>query len=128
MLERLYRGSIVNYHTFFQDDYPGEVSLRFATQSIMKELSLQKMEELVLLFPRLKTVFDSFRKQTLLKSKTFPLDFIMVLQKQVTRRLLKKCRDEILAKKADQVDKVVKIENQRRKNIRLDIMDHEQTK
>lgn len=59
------------------------------------------MEELVLLFPKLKTVFDSFRKQTLLKNKTFPLDFIMVLQKRVTSRLLKKCRDEILAKKAE---------------------------
>ena len=67
MLERLYRGSIVNQHTFFQDDYPGEVSLRFATESIMKELTLAKMEELAQLFPKLKTTFDSFRKQTLLK-------------------------------------------------------------
>lgn len=46
VLERLYRGSVINYHTFFQEDYAGEVHFRFAQHSILKELELTKINEL----------------------------------------------------------------------------------
>jgi len=44
VIERLFRGSIINYRTFFMEEH-GQVYLRFSTQSIMKELSYEKMEQ-----------------------------------------------------------------------------------
>jgi CRP-like cAMP-binding protein len=46
VIERLFRGSVLNYHTFFQEDHNSEVYLRFARNSILKELELSRMLEL----------------------------------------------------------------------------------
>lgn len=53
VLERLYRGSVLNYHTFFQEQYNGELYMRFATQSILKSLTLKRMEQIAKQFPKL---------------------------------------------------------------------------
>ena len=42
VIERLFKGSIVNYRTFFMEER-GTVSLRFAAPSVLKVLSKEKM-------------------------------------------------------------------------------------
>jgi len=42
VIERLFKGSIVNYRTFFMEE-KGVVNLRFAMPSVLKALSKKKM-------------------------------------------------------------------------------------
>jgi len=45
LLEKLFRGSIINYRTFFMEE-AGQVYFRFARQSILLELPCAMMEEI----------------------------------------------------------------------------------
>jgi CRP-like cAMP-binding protein len=46
VIERLFKGSIVNYRTFFMEER-GAVNLRFAVPSVLKVLSKDKMTQIV---------------------------------------------------------------------------------
>jgi len=46
VIERLFKGSIINYRTFFMEE-SGSVNLRFAAPSVLKVLSKEKMEHIV---------------------------------------------------------------------------------
>lgn len=45
VIERLFKGSIVNYRTFFMNEF-GSVNMRFAAPSVLKVLSNEKMNQL----------------------------------------------------------------------------------
>ena len=46
VLERLFRGSILNYRTFFFDE-TAEVNMRFVTDSVLKVLSKNRLDKIV---------------------------------------------------------------------------------
>lgn len=81
LLERLFRGSVINHNTFFQTHYAGEVYLRFTETSILKELTLQRMNELCEANKSLLKAFQYY------KLKYFgiqqPLDYIMRLPRHI---------------------------------------------
>ena len=51
VIERLFRGSIVNYRTFFMEER-GVCALRFATASVLKALHKDKMEAICAKHPK----------------------------------------------------------------------------
>lgn len=113
VLERLYRGSVINYHTFFQEDYAGEVFLRFSTSSVLKELSLTSMNELCGMFPKLKKAFESFKLSTFKAGKQLPLDYIMVLPQLVMANLYNKTTQQLCEERKSEIDKKIKDEEHR---------------
>jgi len=56
VIERLYRGSIINYRTFFMEEH-GTVYMRFAAQSVMQELPYSVMEQLNAKYESLSKIF-----------------------------------------------------------------------
>lgn len=83
VIERLFKGSIVNYRTFFMEE-KGVVNLRFAMPSVLKALSKQKMQEIADNHPNLKTAFNKYKLKIAKDSKSIPLDYIMALPKKIT--------------------------------------------
>ena len=47
VIERLFKGSIINYRTFFMEE-KGAVNLRFGVASVLKALSKEKMDAICL--------------------------------------------------------------------------------
>lgn len=88
MLERLFRGSVINYRTFFMEEH-GKVYIRFSTQSVMQELTYETMEKIALKFPAVSSVFNRYKLEIVKKGDAIPLDYIMHLPKRVNRKLSK---------------------------------------
>lgn len=82
MLEKLFRGSIINYRTFFMED-DGKVYYRFGRNSICSILSYDTMEELIQRHTVLRQKFLKFKKETIINDKPFPLDYIMNMPKHL---------------------------------------------
>ena len=60
VIERLFKGSIVNYRTFFMEER-GSVNLRFAAPSILKVLSKEKMNQITEKHPQLGQIFSKYK-------------------------------------------------------------------
>ena len=83
VIERLFKGSIVNYRTFFMEER-GSVSLRFAAPSVLKVLSKEKMNFLIEKHPSLGNIFNKYKLKIIKDSKAIPLDYVMALPKKIT--------------------------------------------
>lgn len=81
-LEKLFRGSVINYRTFFMEE-DGQVYYKFGKNSILFTLAYEKMEELCKKHEDLNKKFQKFKQQTIMKEKPFPLDYIMELPKHL---------------------------------------------
>lgn len=84
ILEKLFRGSIINYRTFFMEDH-GRVYYRFGKTSICAVLDVEKIEKLLPKHQELKRKFTKFKQKTILEDKQFPLDYIMSLPNHLRR-------------------------------------------
>lgn len=82
VLEKLFRGSIINYRTFYMPD-DGKVYYRFGRNSICSTLHFDVFEEIYPKHPELKKKFTKFRRNTITEDKPFPLDYIMNLPKHL---------------------------------------------
>jgi signal-transduction protein with cAMP-binding, CBS, and nucleotidyltransferase domain len=60
VLERLFRGSILNYRTFFMEE-GAAVQLKFSKASVMQELPYSMMQEISDRFPELNKEFQKYR-------------------------------------------------------------------
>jgi signal-transduction protein with cAMP-binding, CBS, and nucleotidyltransferase domain len=60
VIERLFRGSVLNYRTFFMEE-GAAVQLRFGKASIMQELPYTEMQKLLKKYPEFNKVFMQFR-------------------------------------------------------------------
>jgi hypothetical protein len=78
VLEKLFRGSVINYRTFFMED-SGKVFYRFGRKSICSTLDLGTINDILLKHRELKNKFLKYKQKTILSQKTFPLDYIMKL-------------------------------------------------
>lgn len=85
ILEKLFRGSIINYRTFFMED-DGKVYYRFGRNSICSVLPYDKMLEILPKYDKLKRKFVAFKLKTIQMGKPFPLDYIMNLPKHLRRK------------------------------------------
>ena len=65
ILEKLFRGSIVNYRTFFMEE-GGKVYYRFGRNSICSAITIEKMAEILPRHPVLRKKFMQFKKTTVL--------------------------------------------------------------
>ena len=95
VIERLFRGSIINYRTFFMEEF-GVTFMRFATASVLKALHKDKMEELCGKYPRtLGKVFNQYKLKIIKENKSIPLDYVMKLPKKITRKIQKATRKKL---------------------------------
>ena len=84
VLEKLFRGSIINYRTFFMEE-DGKVYYKFGRNSISFELPISVMMEILPRHKELKK-FQSFKQKTIIQNKPFPLDYIMKLPRHLQKR------------------------------------------
>jgi len=82
IIERLFRGSVINYRTFYMPD-DGKVYYRFGRNSICSTLHYDTFEEIYPRHSTLKKKFTRFRRATITDDKPFPLDYIMNLPKHL---------------------------------------------
>jgi len=78
IIEKLFRGSVINWRTFYMPD-DGKVFYRFGRNSICSTLFFDVFEEVYQRHPGLKRKFTKFRRTTITDDKPFPLDYIMNL-------------------------------------------------
>lgn len=83
VIERLFKGSIINYRTFFMEER-GSVNLRFAAPSVLKVLSKAKMSYIVEKHPSLGQIFNKYKLRIIKDQKAIPLDYVMALPKKIT--------------------------------------------
>ena len=102
VIERLFKGSIVNYRTFFMEER-GSVNLRFAAPSVLKVLSKEKMNVITERHPHLGTVFNKYKLKIVKDSKAIPLDYVMALPKKITDQLIKDTRKKLLSGRQDEL-------------------------
>ena len=82
MLEKLFRGSIINYRTFFMEE-DGKVYYRFGRNSICSILTYDVMLDLSTRHKTLQQQFLQFKKNTIQENKPYPLDYIMNMPKHL---------------------------------------------
>jgi len=85
ILEKLFRGSIINYRTFFMEE-DGKVFYRFGRNSICFTLPFELFNEILNRHKELNLKFMKFQKKTVLQEKPFPLDYIMNLPKNLREK------------------------------------------
>ena len=76
VIDRLFRGSIVNYRNWFMEDN-AYVFLRFAKDSIVQILEIAKFYEICRKNPDMEKAFLKYQKETFSEAKTYPLDYII---------------------------------------------------
>lgn len=99
ILERLRRGSVLNYRTFLQE-FSAQVCSRCTTKTILLELTYEQMVALCKHHETMEKKFLRFEKEILKEKKSYPLDYIMNLPEE-----------------AVEVDRESKYEEIRRENI-----------
>ena len=82
VLEKLFRGSIINYRTFFMED-SGKVFYRFGRNTICSQIDFKTMINVMSRHKDLLKVFKRFKNKTTSLQKTFPLDYIMTIPKHL---------------------------------------------
>jgi len=82
MIEKLFRGSIINFRTFFMEE-DGKVYYRFGRNSICSLLDVDTMEDVATRHHVLRKKFSEFRKNTIMQDKPYPLDYIMNVPKHL---------------------------------------------
>jgi len=106
VLERLFRGSVINYKNVFMSTSSNptlsQVTLRFASESVIKTLSLASLNEIRGRDKDLNKAVQRFNLKVA-KLPVAPLDYILVLPKKVYSRLLEKTREKMLFGKQDQL-------------------------
>ena len=78
LLEKLFRGSAINYRTFFME-YAGKVNMRTGRSTVLLEVDYTDFENLMQKHEVLETQFLKFQKKILTEGNTFPLDYVMYL-------------------------------------------------
>jgi hypothetical protein len=90
VIERLYRGSIINYRTWFMDEQ-AKVYLRFEKNSIVQELKIDVMNTLCGIHKTdLEEKFLRYQTKISKENKPYPLDYIMNLPPEHRNKNLSK--------------------------------------
>ena len=82
----------------------------------MKELTYEKMEQVSANHPDLAKTFQRYKLAIIKESKGMPLDYVMVLPKRITRKILKQTKLNLVEQEADRLLQAV---NDRNKELML---------
>ena len=81
VIERLFRGSIINYRTFFMEEN-GICNLRFAADSILKALHKDRMNVICNKYPKMHFVRLLWRRGDMVKNgQTLKKKFVFLYKK-----------------------------------------------
>ena len=100
VIERLFKGSIINYRTFFMQE-SGSVSLRFAAPSVLKVLSKERMTAIASKHKSLDNIFNKYKLKIIKDGKNIPLDYVMALPKKITDQLIRDTRKKLVQERQD---------------------------
>jgi len=78
VIEKLFRGSIINYRTFFMED-DGKLYYRFGKNSICSSIHYKDFASIFPKHEDLKKNFSKFKRKVITENKPYPLDYIMEL-------------------------------------------------
>jgi len=76
ILEKLFKGAIINYRTFFNENTT-EVCYRFARSSICFAIPYDKLMEILQRHKELERQLHLYKQKMMVQGKTFPLDYIV---------------------------------------------------
>lgn len=104
LFERLFRGSVINYKSIFQQGSQMQVNIRFANEAVIKVLSRKNLQNLT---KKHKAMEKNVRKFTFKMNRInqSPLDYIISLPKPIYRELIKRTRQKILFSKQEKLMK-----------------------
>jgi CRP-like cAMP-binding protein len=94
VLERLFRGSVINYKTIFREENC-QVSMRFASESVIKSLSLVDLKAIRLKDKKLNRAIQKYELKVA-RSPAAPLDYMISLPKKVFAKLIDRTREKML--------------------------------
>ena len=84
VIDRLYKGSILNYRTFFMEDL-NYVFVRCATSVTVLYLTLPMLNNIIGSHSDMEKYFLSYQNNILKKNKNYPLDYILKLPSQTLK-------------------------------------------
>lgn len=99
MIERLFRGSVINYKNAFLGA-ESQVTLKFAAESVIKTLHIKKLTKIQTKNSELKKSIKKFILKVERLAHT-PLDYILALPKKVYKTLIERTREKMLYGKQD---------------------------
>lgn len=94
VLERLFRGSVINYKNIFTRD-KSQVNMRFATEGVVTSLNRERLNQLKKNDKKLAKRMSKFELKVT-KIPSAPLDYILVLPKKVNAKLIERTREKML--------------------------------
>jgi len=103
VIEKLFRGSIINYRTFFMED-DGKLYYRFGKNSICSTIHYKDFASIFPKHRELKRKFIKFKRHVITEDKPFPLDYIMELPDHLRNNKL----DEEVQSKAWRLENILK--------------------
>jgi hypothetical protein len=95
VIERLFRGSVINYRTFFLET-PGLVFLRFVEDSIIMEMPFPVLEKILKKHPVLDKTFNQFKLTFVKSGRNIPLDYIMELPKKIFNKIRENAKKRLI--------------------------------
>ena len=81
VLEKLFRGSIINHRTFFTENST-DVNYRFARSSICFAITHEKLMEILQRHKELEKSFKLYKQKMIVQNKHFPIDVIVSVPKK----------------------------------------------
>ena len=106
VIERLFRGSVINYKNAFTPNSTSLVTLRFAMESVIKELKLSDLKNIQNKNPELNKAIQRFQMK-IARLPIAPLDYILALPKKVYSMLIDRTREKMLFGKQDDLMKAL---------------------
>ena len=101
VLERLFRGSVINYKNIFSqdgDDHKSKVNMRIAQEAVIKLLSKKDIEIIRGKNKELNRAIEKFEVK-ITRLPACPLDYIVMLPKKVYNKLIERTREKMLFSK-----------------------------
>jgi len=99
VIERLFRGSVINYKNAFLNA-KSQVTLRFATEAVIKTLNLKNLNNIQTKNSQLNKAIQRFQLK-ITRLPIAPLDYILALPKKVYTTLIDRTREKMLFGKQD---------------------------
>ena len=106
VIERLFRGSVINYKNAFTPNATSRVTLRFAMESVIKELKLSDLKKIQEKNVELNKAIQRFQMK-IARLPVAPLDYILALPKKVYSMLIERTREKMLFGKQDDLMKAL---------------------
>ena len=104
VLERLFRGSVINFKTIFRDAQ-SQVTMTFAVESVIKKLSIGAIKYLRDKNSKIDRIINKFEMKMARIPIIDPLDYILVLPKKVYTIMIERTREKMLFSKQGELMK-----------------------